>query len=103
MLRSFRKLNTDSRELNQVQENIEQTFRAVLVAELLGGQLLTDVQLASGANRVQHGLSQPLQGYFVVRKNGIADIYDTKSSKVVDRNILILNSTASVTVDLWVF
>jgi hypothetical protein len=104
MIRAFRKIKSTIQELNQVQENIEQTLRSVLQTPILNGVLLTNIDLVTGAvNRVPHKLGRELRGYFIVKKNSAATIYDTQSSLKADENFLLLNTSANTNVNIWIF
>lgn len=65
--------------------------------------ILKNVQLAIGTNTINHKLGRNLQGWFIVRKRGSADIYDTQDSNQMPNLTLTLVSDAIVTVDLAVF
>lgn len=104
MSTSFRKIGTESFELKQVQENIEQTFKSVLSNPLLDGVLLSDIGLTTGSpNMVEHKLGRQPLGYIVVKRSAAATISDVKSEKVVEQNFLKLNTSTNVTISLWVF
>lgn len=104
MIRSFRKIRSETEDLVQVQENIEQTFSSLLRVPQLNGVLLRDISLQSGQNnRIEHKLGRSVIGYTVIRKDAPATIYDTKSSKVSDQNILLLNTDLNTTIDIWIF
>jgi hypothetical protein len=68
-----------------------------------GGTILTSITLNSGDNTIPHKLSQKLQGWFIVRQRGAATIYDKQDSNNTSDKTLILNSSASVSVDIFVF
>jgi len=101
---SFRKIGTESFELKQVQENVEQTFKQILTNPLINGVLLRDVQLTTGStNLVQHKLGRKALGYIVTKRSANATVFDADSKTVVEQNFLKLSTSANVTVDLWVF
>jgi len=67
------------------------------------GQILKSVQLVSGTNRINHKLGRKLQGWYLVRKRSAADIYDTQDTNQMPSLTLELVSSASVSVDIFVF
>lgn len=94
------RLSSPDRVLNQAQDNIANAVDRLSGVEILDGQLLRDVVLASGvANQVPHKLGRALIGYEVVRRNAQAIIWDTAA----DDKFVTMRASATVTVTLWVF
>lgn len=102
MSKRFKKINTQSYELNTVQENVASTLDAVSTLPLVNGNLLENVSLAIGDNSVSHGLDR-LRGWIIVRRDGVSDIYDKQETNLLKQRTLELNSSAAVTVSIWVF
>jgi hypothetical protein len=101
---SFKKIGTDNFELKQVQENTEQALESLLNNPILNGVLLRSVQLTTGSpSLVEHKLGRKPLGYLVTKRNANATIYDTETTSVAEQNFLKLNTSANVTVDLWIF
>lgn len=102
-----------TKALAQVQSNdlkLEQIQAASRVATqssrsnpINGGTILTSISLDSGDNTIPHKLSQKLQGWFIVRIRDAATIYDKQDDNPNQDKTLVLNSSASVTVDIFVF
>jgi hypothetical protein len=69
----------------------------------LQSNILKDVKLIAGNNSINHGLGRNLQGWRVVRINGVASLYDLQAQNAAPNLTLILNSSAPVTVNLEVF
>lgn len=65
--------------------------------------ILKNISLATGTNTVNHLLSAPLQGWYVIRKRAAADIYDLQDTNPTPQLTLVLHSSAPVIVDLVVF
>lgn len=65
--------------------------------------ILKNVELAIGANVINHRLGKPLTGWSIIRKRASADIYDTQDTNQMPQLTLTLVSDAIVTVDLEVF
>jgi hypothetical protein len=73
----------------------------VLLKNLLTqGQLLSGVELASGTTAVNHLLGRKMIGWAIVDQDASANIY--RSAPMNDQT-LTLTSSATVTVNLWVF
>lgn len=101
-LPSVSKLISEDDVLNRVQDRIKVFADVVASIPLLEGRLLT-VTLAAGAfTPVSHGLGRRPTGYFVVRRNANAVLWDRADA--TDANaFLYLQPSATVTVTLWVF
>lgn len=71
--------------------------------DILGGRMLTDVELAVGATTVEHGLGRTYKGYIVVAGalNGDYPGEDTVSASKGSH--ITLTVAAAQTVDVWVF
>lgn len=66
----------------------------------LNGLLLKQVSLVSGANVVNHKLNRMQQGWVIADQNAVASIY---RSQAFNDETLTLVSSATVTINLWVF
>jgi heptaprenylglyceryl phosphate synthase len=97
--RSFKQINTASRELQLLQDNIERAVGEVINMALLNGRLVTAVDLASGNTSVEHKLDRVPQGYIITDKNNAAAIYTASK----DNKYLVLNSSAACTISFWIF
>jgi predicted RNA binding protein YcfA (HicA-like mRNA interferase family) len=75
----------------------------VIALPINKGLILKNIALVTGSNKVNHRLGRKLQGWFLVRKRGSADIYDEQDSNQMPSLTLSLNSSADVTVDIFVF
>jgi hypothetical protein len=66
--------------------------------------LLEDVVVTTGSvQAIPHQLGRVLIGWMVVRQRASAIIWDTQDDNTNPSATLFLNSSATVTVDLWVF
>jgi hypothetical protein len=71
----------------------------LLVKPIVDGNLLTGIILQSGNNTINHKLGRQIQGWIICDINAAATIYRSAWST----EIIVLNSSAKVTVNLWVF
>lgn len=98
----FAKVQVDDDALNRVQDRIKQVTDALVANQLLEGRLLTVTLTAGAFTPVSHGLGRRPTGYFVVRRNANAVLWDRADA--ADANaFLYLQPSATVTVTLWVF
>lgn len=67
------------------------------------GQTLQSVSLVSGTNIINHKLGRKLTGWIVVRLRGPATFYDSQESNPNQQQTLLLNSSANVVADIFVY
>jgi hypothetical protein len=67
------------------------------------GIILKNVSLILGDNTIDHRLGRDLQGWQLIRVRAAATIYDKQDSNQLKSRTLVLNSSAPVVVDLFVF
>ena len=99
----FQRVQSSDRELNQVQSNISFALAPIVTNPAVFGILLTGQALIAGATTLNHGLGRALQGWIVVRQRASAIIWDSQDANTTPDSTLILNSSAAVTVDLYLF
>jgi len=75
----------------------------LLTNPALQGNILKSVVLASGDNTINHKLGRKLQGWIIVRQRASASMYDKQDSNARPELTLVLNASAAVTVDIYVF
>ncbi len=79
------------------------TLNPVLSNPLVSGNLLQNIMVYSGANTINHGLSDRLQGYIVVMNNAAVTFYDSQKTNPRPDLTLILNASGAATISLYVF
>lgn len=65
----------------------------------LRGNLIEGVALTTTASKLEHKLGVSPLGYIIVSQSANAVVY----SSAKDENFLTLQSSASVTINIWVF
>ena len=101
-IRSFKKMGSDD-DINRIQDNIDAVLRPLQASAIGQGNLLTGVALINGSTEVEHKLGRELIGWIIVQQNANAPVWDRQSTNVKKSRTLVLNSTASMSVTLWVF
>ncbi len=96
-------ISAEDKDVNKVQDNINTSLSAVLSKEIVDGILLKEVDLVTGTNVISHKLNRKIEGWIIVRKRATADIWDSQDSSNTRDRTLTLESSADVTVDLWIF
>jgi hypothetical protein len=89
--------------LTLLQSNWASLLDPLLDQLITKGQILENIQLANGANTINHKLGRKLLGWFIVRQRALASIYDTQDTNPTPAVTLRLTSDASVKVDIFVF
>jgi len=103
-IRAFKKTNFQENEPAKLQSNLEIFFKPLLNSEIIDGILLKDVILTTGSvNKVEHKLGRKLLGWMVIGKNANATVWDSQATNTTLDSTIDLNSSANVTVNLWVF
>ncbi len=99
---AFKKIVSSERELNQIQDNISQALRPLLECPLVNGRLIEDIAIVSGTEKIiDHKLNRILRGWIVTRQDASGNVWESAST--LPLKTLILNSSANITVSLWVF
>jgi|LakMenEpi03Aug12_release.lakeMendotaPanAssembly.Ray.scaffolds.fasta_scaffold04620_26 hypothetical protein len=94
---------SDDQSLMLMQTAWASSINPILALPTNNGVTLQSVVLKAGDNTIDHKLGRVLQGWMLVRVRAAAVIYDKQDSNQVKSRTLILNSSAPVTVDLYVF
>ena len=93
-------------DLNRVQRNLEESIGILKDLEILDGKLVT-ADITTASTNVSHGLGRSYKGFIVVKTVMAAgttftgSIYEDPSDD--DTIYLKLDTTANVTVTVWVF
>lgn len=92
-------LLTDSRELNQVQQNIKNVLQPVFNNPMLFGVSRQSVVVGSGSNVIEHGLGHDVNGWIVTDINAAVTLYRSASNA----QTITLVSSGTATVDLYIY
>lgn len=101
-MRSFAKVQSDDRVISQLQDNAGKVIDALAAVPLNSGILLNEVVLAASDNTIYTTLPTGLIGWIITKKSANSNIYDKQSTNT-NTKTLVLNSSAIVTVDIFVF
>ena len=101
-MKKFAKVQTQSRELNQVQQNIDHIMQPLLKNPVVSGATLPNIVIVPGINNVPHGLGTMQQGWHFVDLQGPVTPY--RSAPFNSQNLVLTNSgSVSVTASIYVF
>jgi hypothetical protein len=100
----FKKINTDNYDLQKVQDSVAAAFQTLGVNFVVNGELVKGITLQSGVdNKVEHKLGRVPNGFFIADKNANADVWQSTTVNNIKDRLLLLRSSATVTINLWVF
>lgn len=100
---SLPSFNTKIQELSLMQSAWASLLDPILDQELSKASLLKNVSLAPGSNTINHKLGRKLQGWIITRQRASGAFYDLQESNQMPDLTLVLNSSATVVVDILVF
>ena len=103
MIAQLIKLRTKSPETDNLQDNVFEWTQSVINHPLLKGRLIEGIEVTTATKTVEHKLGRSIVGWFIVNKNANADVWDAGTTDTDSTKFLVLDSTATVTIDLWVF
>ena len=86
------------------QDRMQEVTDFVEKSLIVDGVLIKDVDLKTGqTNEVAHPLNRPPNGYIIVDQVGASFISTSTNVNKNPKTTLLLNTTANVTVSLWIF
>lgn len=82
-----------------MQTNVGQLLDPLTKIAQLDGVLLKDIDVTTAGVRISHSLRRQPLGWYIVDKTAVGDVFRTDW----DVNFITLQSSASTTINLWVF
>ena len=99
-MNNLKKVRSDDRIINQVQDNIEQAITPIINSEIIDGLIIKDIEVLTGATlTLSHKLGRTPNGFAVIKRNANSTVWNG----LIDKKTIELNSSANVTISLWVF
>lgn len=89
-------------DLAKMQTTWAQALNPIIANLLLQGQLLSNQELTTGTNTVNHKLGRNIIGWFLISPQGPAVIYQ-EAYQPNPSLFITLNSSADVVTGIWVF
>jgi len=91
-------------DLLRVQQNVQVIFDEMADKNHMDSFIIKDVELATGsANYIDHLLARKINGWWVAKRNADATVWEDESVTVDSTKQLVLQCSASVTIDLVVY
>lgn len=98
-----RKTKVQDPSAQRYQDSAQLSFTRLADIPFLDGVLVENIAIITGAAKlVSHGLGREPRGWLVVKKNANATVWET-TTMISYQNQMTLNSSANVTLSLWVF
>lgn len=100
-MKAFKQLNTESAELNRVQDNVSSSLDPIIGLPILNGTLVESVALFAGQdNNVSHMLGRKARGWILARQDSNSVVWE--KAAVLPERQLNLWCSANCTISLWV-
>ncbi len=100
----FRRIISPDAYVQKLQDELEVTFRQLEQRDFISGVFVRSVAIATGQdNYVDHGLGRRFQGYTITRKDSAGDVYESDTTNLRPELQIILKSSATCVVNLYVF
>jgi hypothetical protein len=93
----------DNYPLSQVQENADEAFKELpFNFPVIKGNFI-EASIATSDTFIEHKLSKSIKGWFIVRKNGNADVWESTTSNLRPKDQIILKASTAVDVTVYFF
>lgn len=86
-------------QLTKLQENVAASLRPVLAVLFLDGRFISGQAITTATTQVEHKLGRTPTGYIILDQSAAASVFTVSK----DDKFLTLDTSANVTVSLWVF
>ncbi len=100
-MKFFKKLQFEDSAVARFQDNVEDAVDQITRKPIIDGVLVENISLAAGVdNAVSHKLGRKPVMWIEARKFGNATIWEIENTATA--TLLVLRSSANVTLSLWV-
>lgn len=100
-VKPFRPINVKDPDLMRVQDSVKETFSSIVRSPLLNGNIV-QANLTTSSVEVSHGLNRNIVGWFIIRQNAQAAVWEPAASETPNKTVR-LQASASVTVSIYFF
>ena len=102
--KSVKSVNSDNKELNKLQENLQQYTQVIDNFVPIDGVLIKDLCLKAGtSNEIKHKLQRKPIGWFIVRKRQDSRIWDLQDTNPQPTTSLSIACSHDCQIDIWIF
>ncbi len=100
-VKPYRPINVKDPDLMRVQDSVKETFSALVRSPILNSNTVV-ANLVTSPVEVSHGLNRNIQGWFIIRQNAQATIWEPSESDTPNKTVR-LEASAAVTVTIYFF
>lgn len=99
-MEALRKIRTNFPDLDRVQDAVDEVLEPLLTSRIVDGRLIKAVTLTTGEdNTLNHKLGRTPEGLIPMLPNVECNVWVTEKGP----NTLTVKTSATVTLNLWVF
>ena len=104
MAKSYRRVQSEDRVVNQIQDNIQDVLNDLVKTQILNNIIIKDINLTSGTlNVINHKLGRNPLGYVIIKKNANSTIWDEQQNSTTSDRTVKLRCSANCIVDILIF
>ena len=101
----YNRANPENADVQRMENSLVATFASIEKNPLLGTlNIVKSVVLSSGVGTyVDHKLNRTVTGWVIINKNGFGDVKQSSTANPIPTSSIILQSNATITVDILFF
>lgn len=101
----YNRVNPTNPEVQNMENSLVNTFSSIDKNPLLNNlNIIKTIVLTSGVDTyVDHKLGRAVAGWIVINKNGFGDVKQSSTTNLIPKSSIILQSNATITVDILFF
>jgi hypothetical protein len=101
----YNRVNPTNPEVQNMENSLVNTFSSIDKNPLLNNlNIVKTIVLTSGVDTyVDHKLGRAVTGWIVINKNGFGDVKQSSTTNLIPKSSIILQSNATITVDILFF
>ena len=101
----YNRVNPENPDVQRMENSLIATFNSIEKNPILGTVVIVKtVVLTSGTDTyVNHKLNRNVTGWIIINKNGFGDVKVSSTSNPIPTSSIILQSNATITVDILFF
>ena len=93
-VKPFRTINTKDADLMRVQDSVRDTFSSLVRVPLLDGNIV-EASLTTSATEVSHGLNRNIVGWFIIRQDAQASVWEPSQSETPSKTVRLQSSASA--------
>jgi hypothetical protein len=102
-INAFRKSKFVDLPVSQLQNAIALWTSQLTNNPILSGRLIEDIDVTSGSTIIDHGLKAPVRGYIITKVSANVNIWCDPANQTLPNTQLVLDSSGTATISLYVF